>query len=87
MKRGISKKKISINLYHKFLISIDNNDINSNNKNILNQLNNKNLSSQDKIKNDEEDVKRVIELITNNDLNPSIFFVLVKKNVNYWQKF
>ncbi len=61
-------------------ISMDNTDLNSNNKNILNQLNNKGLSSQEKkIKNDEEDVKRVIELITSNDLDPGIIFCFSKE--------
>ena len=60
-------------------ISIDNND-NLNNKNVLNLLNNNSLSSQEKkIKNDEEDIKRIIELITSNDLDPGIIFCFSKE--------
>ena len=60
-------------------ITIENIDNNSN-KNILIQLNNKSQSSQEKkIKNDEEDIKRIIELITDNDLDPGIIFCFSKE--------
>ena len=60
-------------------ISIENND-NLNNKNILNQLNKNSQSSQEKkLKNDEEDIKRIIELITSNDLDPAIIFCFSKE--------
>ena len=68
-------------------ISIDNNDINNNNKNLLAQLTNKYQSSQEKkMKNDEEDIKRIIELITSNDLDPGIIFCFSKEKCELFAK-
>ena len=53
---------------------------NLSNKNLLSQLNNKSQSSQEKkMRNDEEDIKRIIDLITSNDLDPSIIFCFSKE--------
>ena len=60
-------------------ISIDNYE-STNNKNLLAQLNIKSQSLQEKkIKNDEEDIKRIIELINSNDLDPAIIFCFSKE--------
>ena len=50
------------------------------NKNLLNLLDSKSQNSQEKqIKNEEEDIKRIIELITSNELDPGIIFCFSKE--------
>ena len=67
-------------------ISIENSD-SINNKNILAQLNLKSQSLQEKkIKNDEEDIKRIIELISSNDLDPGIIFCFSKEKCELFAK-
>ena len=52
-------------------------DNNYNNKNILNQLSNK--SQEKKIRTEEEDIKALVDLITENDLDPAIIFCFSKE--------
>ena len=67
-------------------VSIENID-SLNNKNILAQLSLKSQSSQEKkIKNDEEDIKRIIELISSNDLDPGIIFCFSKEKCELFAK-
>jgi len=50
------------------------------NKNLLNLLDSKSQNSQEKqAKNEEEDIKRIIELITSNELDPGIIFCFSKE--------
>ena len=50
------------------------------NKNLLNMLDSKSQNSQEKqAKNEEEDIKRIIELITSNELDPGIIFCFSKE--------
>ena len=50
------------------------------NKNLLNLLDSKSQNSQEKqVKNEEEDIKRIIELITSNELDPGIIFCFSKE--------
>ena len=67
-------------------VSMENSD-SINNKNILAQLNLKSQSLQEKkIKNDEEDIKRIIELISSNDLDPGIIFCFSKEKCELFAK-
>ena len=50
---------------------------NNYNKNILNQLSNK--SQEKKIRTEEEDIKALVDLITENDLDPAIIFCFSKE--------
>ena len=52
-------------------------DNNYNNKNILNQLSNQ--SQEKKIRTEEEDIKALVDLITENDLDPAIIFCFSKE--------
>ena len=60
-------------------INPDNKDDINNNKNILAELNDKSLNQKEKkLKTEEEDIKALVDLITENDLDPAIIFCFSK---------
>ena len=60
-------------------INPDNKDDINNNKNILAELNDKSLNQKEKkLKTEEEDIKALVDLITENDLDPTIIFCFSK---------
>ena len=61
-------------------INLDNKDDINKNKNILNQISNSALNSKEKkIKTEEDDIKAIVDLITENDLDPAIIFCFSKE--------
>ena len=60
-------------------INPDNKDDMNNNKNIIAELNDKSLNQKEKkLKTEEEDIKSLVDLITENDLDPAIIFCFSK---------
>ena len=60
-------------------INPDNKDDINNNKNIIAELNDKSLNQKEKkLKTEEEDIKSLVDLITENDLDPAIIFCFSK---------
>ena len=63
-------------------INPDNSDINYNGKNILTQKD----SKEKKIKTEEEDIKAIVDLVTENDLDPAIIFCFSKEKCEFLAK-
>ena len=61
-------------------INPDNRDDKNYNANILAQLNDKSLNSKEKkLRTEEEDIKAIVDLVTENDLDPAIIFCFSKE--------
>ena len=61
-------------------ISVRNTDENNYNKNTLAQINDKSLNSKEKkLKTEEEDIKAIVDLVIENDLDPGIIFCFSKE--------